>query len=199
MSPVPRPPEAHRTFRLAQLLLLLDVAREAGRKIGSVDRLGYYEFLADSPFIVVEGDTKRDRDDRVALELAGFVRDQLAYASSGHRFASRRRRIQHDLSRLIAYGLVAIVKDGYVITEQGAELAGNFRSVYADAYRVSAEIILRRLTSLSNAALESSVRRWLGESWLLIDLLDDIAEAVAPSANTTDQDTPDEHERGRGS
>jgi len=180
MAPVPRPPETHTIFRLAQMLLLLDVARSSGRRVASVDRLGYYEFLADGPFIVIEGDTKRDKDDRLTLEMAGFVPDQLAYASSGHRFASRRRRIQHDLSRLIAYGLVSLAGDGYEISERGAEIAGELRSVYADAYRVSAGIVLRRLSSMSNTALEMSVRRWLGESWLLIDLLDDISETVAP-------------------
>src|ERR1700733_14253721 len=90
MSPVPRSPDTRRTFRLARMLLLLDVAKRTGRKVSTVDRLGYYEFLADSPFILVDGDAKRDDGDRLALELAGFVRNQLAYASSGHRFASRR-------------------------------------------------------------------------------------------------------------
>ena len=180
MAPVPRPPEAHRTFRLAQMLLLFDVAHRTGRKVASVDRLGYYEILADNPFVVVEGTTKRDNEDRLTLELAGFVSDQLAYASAGHRFASRRRRVQHDLSRLIAYGLVGLGADGYEISENGSTVASEFRSVYADAYRVSAEIILRRLSALSATALEDAVRKWLGESWLLIDLFDDVTEAVAP-------------------
>jgi hypothetical protein len=180
MSPVPRSPDARRTFRLARLLLLLDVAKSTGRKVATIDRLGYCEFLADSPFIVVDGDTKRDEGDRLALELAGFVRNQLSYASSGHRFASRRRRVQHDLSQLIALGLVTVARQGYEINEAGAAIAGNLRSVYADAYRVSAEIVLRRLSPLSNTALEESARQWLGESWLLVDLLDDVSEAIAP-------------------
>lgn len=186
MAPVPRAPETHRIFRLAQMLLLLDVAKRGGRKIPTVDRLGYYEFLADSPFIVVEGNSKRDESDWLALELAGFVSDQLAYASSGHRFASRRRRIQHDLSQLISYGLIGLGRDGYEITVKGTNIASELRSVYADAYRVSADIVLRRLASMSNTALEQAVRRWLGESWLLIDLLDDVAETVAPVGRIND-------------
>ncbi|MCV7175448.1 hypothetical protein [Mycolicibacterium sphagni] len=153
MAAVPRAPETHRIFRLAQMLLLLDVAKRGGRKIPTVDRLGYYEFLADSPFIVIEGNAKRDEGDRLALELAGFVCDQLAYASSGHRFASRRRRIQHDLSQLISYGLIGLGRDGYEITANGMSIAGALRSVYADAYRVSADIVLRRLSSMSNSQL----------------------------------------------
>jgi hypothetical protein len=162
------------------MLLLLDVARSSGRPISSVDRLGYYDFLADSPFIVVDGDKPRDAEDRLALELAGFTPTQLSYASSGQRFASRRRRLQHDLARLFAYGLVDLHSAGYQATQAGSELAGQLNSVYADAYRVSASIVLRRLSALSNKALERSVNSWLGESWLLIDLLDDVAETVVP-------------------
>lgn len=180
MAPVPQSPENHATFRLAQMLLLLDVARTSGRPISSVDRLGYYDFLADSPFIVVDGNGPRDVEDRLALVLAGFTPTQLSYASSGQRFASRRRRLQHDLARLFSYGLVDLHGVGYQVTQAGTELAGRLNSVYADAYRVSASIVLRRLSTMSNKALERSVNSWLGESWLLIDLLDDVAETVIP-------------------
>jgi hypothetical protein len=180
MSPVPNVPENRTVFRMARMLLLLDVARTTGRKIQTLDRLGYYDFLADSPYIVIEGNKPRDADDRLALELAGFTPTQLAYASSGQRFASRRRRLQHDLARLISYGLAELAPEGFRVSEAGAELAGLLNSVYADAYRTSAEVVLRRLSTKSNTALEADVNRWLGESWLLIDLLDDVTEAVAP-------------------
>lgn len=180
-------PEDSETFRWARMLLLLSVAKSSGRVVPSVDRLGYYEFFADSPYIVIDGDKPRDRADRAALEVAGFTRVQLNYASSGARFMSRRRRLQHDLSQLFAYGLVELTADGYVITSAGQALADDLNSVYADAYRQSAEIILRRLATKSNAALERSAEDWLGHSWLLVDLLDDVKDTEVPA-----QDLPDE-------
>jgi len=173
-------PEQNSHFRLARLLLLLDVAREHGRQVASIDRLAYYEFFADNPFIVIEGDKARDRSDRATVELAGFSSIQLGYASSGHRFLSRRRRLQHDVARLVALGVATLGSAGYLITDRGAELAGQFRSIYADSYRQSAEIILRRLAPLSGKRLEAKAEEWLGHSWLLIDLLDDITDTEVP-------------------
>lgn len=173
-------PEHNETFRLARLLLLLDVAREHGRQVASIDRLAYYEFFADNPFIVIDGDKPRDRADRATVELAGFSRIQLGYASSGQRFLSRRRRLQHDLARLVALGLVTLSGSGYTVTDRGKVLAGEFRSIYSDSYRSSAEIILRRLVGLSGKALDAKAEEWLGHSWLLIDLLDDVKDAELP-------------------
>lgn len=173
-------PEHSETFRLARLVLLLDVAREFGRQVASIDRLAYYEFFADNPFIVIDGDRPRDRADRATVELAGFSRIQLGYASSGQRFLSRRRRLQHDLARLVAFGLVTLNGSGYTVTEQGESLSGNFRSIYSDSYRASAEIILRRLVGLSGKAMDAKAEEWLGHSWLLVDLLDDVKDAELP-------------------
>jgi hypothetical protein len=69
-------------------------------------------------------------------------------------------------------------------------------SIYADAYRASASIVLRRLSSLSGAALERLAQGWLGESWLLIDLLDDIGATDAPTL--TDGVRPDHEPTGGG-
>lgn len=176
---VPMSVESQPTFRLARLLLFIDVAREAGRPIPSVDRLGYYEFFADNPFMVI-GEDRRSDQDRLALEMAGFSPVQLSYASTGQRFASRRQRLQHDLSLLMSRDLITIEDGGFTVTDAGAGLAERLNSVYADAYRTSARIVLRRLASMSNKALEEASRRWLGESWLLIDLLDDIQATDAP-------------------
>lgn len=182
-------PERNETFRLARLLLLLDVARQHGRQVASIDRLAYYEFFADNPFIVIDGDKPRDRADRATVELAGFSRIQLGYASSGQRFLSRRRRLQHDLARLVALGLVTLSGTGYTVTEQGQALAGEFRSIYSDSYRLSAEIILRRLVGLSGKALDAKAEEWLGHSWLLVDLLDDVKDAELPRTELPPQNT----------
>ncbi len=177
-------PEDSSTFRLARMLLLFDVARSLGKRVQSIDRLAYYEFFSDNPFVVIEGDSSRDRTDRLALELAGFSRVQLAYASTGQRFASRRRRLQHDLAQLIAFGLAEMTSDGYAITDDGSNLSRELRSVYADAYRASSEIVLRRLANKGNKALERDVEEWLGYSWLLVDLLDEVGDAHAPVAHS---------------
>ncbi|TCC21669.1 hypothetical protein [Kribbella sindirgiensis] len=173
-------PEDSTRFRLARMLLLLDVARNAGRKVPSLDRLGYYEFFSDNPFIVLDGQKRTDPVDAVTLEIAGFNRAQLAYASSGQRFASRRRRLQHDVAQLVSLGLATLNADGYVITPRGSRLAGDLQSAYADAYRKSSEIVLRRLGPMTASGLESNVETWLGHSSLLLDLLDEVTDAVAP-------------------
>jgi len=113
--------------------------------------------------------------------LAGFSDRQLSYASTGQRFASRRRRLQHDLSLLLAYGVVAIGSRGYLLTSAGQAIAEGLTSVYADAYREAARVVLRRLGRLSDRRMRQNAAEWLGRSWLLIDLFDDIAETT-PSA-----------------
>lgn len=180
MAPVALVPDENQTFRLARTLLLLTVAQNTGKKVTSLDRIGYYDFFADSPFMIVDGDNDRDAADRLDLELAGLVPNRLDYASSGPRFASRRRRLQHDLALLIGHGLVEITSTGYEATEAGVTAADQLSSAYADAFRTSAAIILRRLASMSGAELERTVDQKLGESWLLVDLLADVNETTIP-------------------
>lgn len=191
-------PERNPTFRLARIVLLLDVAHVQGRQVASIDRLGYYEFFADNPFMVIEGDKARDRNERATVELAGFNPIQLGYASSGQRFISRRRRLHHDVARLVALGLTTLNGTGYEITPRGTDLAEQLRSVYADAYRESAAIVLGRLVGLSGPKLEAKAEEWLGRSWLLLDLLDDVTDTELPPVQdiqgTEDHATPSEGE-----
>jgi len=175
---VPGSPEDRHVFRLAQLTLLLDVAEGNQTPVKTVDRLGLYDFFAANPFVVTSGDSDRDADDRLALRLAGFSNRQLSYASTGQRFASRRRRLQHDLSLLVAYGLVTIASNGYVLTPLGSRITEQLTSVYADAYREAARVVLQRLGRLSDRRLTENATEWLGRSWLLVDLLDDISETT---------------------
>lgn len=180
MAPVALVPDENQTFRLARTLLLLTVALNAGKKVTSLDRIGYYDFFADSPFMIVDGDSERDSADRLDLELAGFVPNRLDYASSGPRFVSRRRRLQHDLALLIGHGLAEITSTGYEATEAGVTAANQMSSAYADAFRASAAMVLRRLANMSGAELERTVDQKLGESWLLVDLLADVNETTIP-------------------
>ncbi|MFC0713660.1 hypothetical protein [Cellulomonas biazotea] len=162
-------------FRLAQLVLLLSVASELNKPLKTVDRLGYYDFFAANPFVVIgRGPTVRDRSDWVAVKLAGFTERQLSYASTGQRWVSRRRRLQRDLARLVALGLVTFETGAIDLTRPGIELSKQLLTVYADGYRTSARIVMRRLNPLSDAKLTKSVQQWLGESWLDVDLLDDV-------------------------
>jgi hypothetical protein len=195
-APIPTSVESRTTFRLARLLLFLAVASDRGRPVPSVDRLAYYEFFADNPFIIIEGNSASDDADRLTLEMAGFSPVQLSYASSAQRFASRRQRLKHDLALLVSRDLVRVGTTGYEATALGEEIASALNSIYADAYRASASIVLRRLSSLSGAALERLAQRWLGESWLLIDLLDDIGATDAPTL--TDGVRPDHEPTGGG-
>ena len=178
---VPGAPEDRQVFRLAQLVLLLDVAAANRLPVQTVDRLGFYDFFSANPFVVTSGDEDRDATDRLDLRLAGFTDRQLSYASTGQRFASRRRRLQHDLSLLLAYGLAVVESRGYGLTPAGQQVAEGLTSVYADGYREAARVVLRRLGRLSDRRLTQSAAAWLGQSWLLIDLLDDITETTPTS------------------
>ena len=89
-------PEDEVTFRLAQLLLLLEAVAGQDAKGANLERIGYYDFLSANPFLVVASDGREGS----LLRLAGFDPQVLSYASSSQRFTSRRERIQHDLGRV---------------------------------------------------------------------------------------------------
>ncbi|MFI6098226.1 ABC-three component system middle component 2 [Lentzea sp. NPDC051213] len=153
-------PEDDVIFRLAQLLLLLTSLQRLRQPGISLERLGCYDFLVANPLLVV---TYEDDADRKRLLMAGFDGRALIYASPAHRFTTRRERLQHDLALLVAYGLVAPTVDKsvlYAVTPSGVDLAGRFTAVYAKSYRLSAEIIIRRLARLSDTRLREAVRTW---------------------------------------
>lgn len=166
-------PDDLQTFRMARLIVLLDVAYTLElKKPLDVERLGFYDFFIANPFLVVQGDEAAER----ALTYAGFSSYDLSYQSSGHRFSNRRAQLQHDLAGLAARATVTpTVRDGritYALTDVGREIARSFTSMYAEAYRRSADLILRRLDRMSNKALQESARSWLNDDRLLIDLYD---------------------------
>jgi hypothetical protein len=154
-------PEDDVIFRLAQLLLLLGSLSHLGQAGISLERLGCYDFLVANPMLML---TDGDDPDRTRLLMAGFDGRALSYASPAHRFATRRERLQHDLVRLVAYGLVApTVSRGvlYAITSDGLELAGRFTALYAQAYRLSADILVRRLSRMSDKRLREAIGMWI--------------------------------------
>ncbi|MFJ1793112.1 ABC-three component system middle component 2 [Kitasatospora griseola] len=154
-------PEDEVQFRLAQLLLLLDAVADNDVHGANLERIGYYDFLSANPFLVVP---PNDRD-AGTLRLAGFDPQVLAYASSSQRFTSRRERIQHDLSLLVAYGCCEVRNHekalSYAITETGRTLSTRFTATYAAAFSTAANIVIRRLRRLSDKALREQATQWL--------------------------------------
>jgi hypothetical protein len=153
-------PEDDVIFRLAQLLLLLASLPRLRQPGISLERLGCYDFLVANPLLVI---TDEDDADRKRLLMAGFDGRALNYASPAHRFTTRRERLQHDLALLVSYGLVAPTVDKgvlYTVTHSGLDLAGRFTAVYARSYRLSADILVRRLSRLSDKRLREAVHTW---------------------------------------
>ncbi|RSO10043.1 hypothetical protein DMH18_14440 [Streptomyces sp. WAC 06783] len=154
-------PEDEVPFRLAQLLLLLDAVAGQGAGGASLERIGYYDFLSANPFLVVPAEGR----EASLLRLAGFDPQVLAYASSSQRFTSRRERIQHDLSLLVAYGCCQVHNSGgvlaYSITMDGQLLSAQFTATYASSFSTAASIVVRRLRKLSDKRLREQTAHWL--------------------------------------
>lgn len=165
-------PEDHVAFRLAQLLLLLRTLRRVETTGTHLERLGYYDFFAANPHLLVsDEDPERGR-----LLMAGFDPSPLSYASPGQRFSSRRERLQHDLALLVSYGLAAVEqvpgRVTYGITETGQNIADGFTALYARGYVKSAETVIARLRRLSDTRLREEARGWLRAPDTLLDLVD---------------------------
>ncbi|CAH0144219.1 hypothetical protein SRABI98_00618 [Microbacterium sp. Bi98] len=167
-------PDSQVFFRAAQLLLAFSVASELSIRLPTTERLAAYDFFTANPFAVLSKNDDADSRDSLRLELVGYARGQLSYASLGHRFVSRRERIRADLAVLVARGLVEIGEEAFMITDAGRNIADQLRSAYADAYRLAAEIVLVRLNRLSDRQLRESSAAWAGTHWLLLDLFDDV-------------------------
>ncbi|MFS0733843.1 ABC-three component system middle component 2 [Microbacterium sp. 1P10UB] len=174
-------PEDHTTFRLVQLALLLDEISPVDSKGLGLERLGYYDFFAASPFAIL---TEQDLSERARLHRAAFDEHQLSYASTGSRFANRRRRLQHDVALLVAYGLVSPRGGGYGITEAGERFVGSLTALYADQYRESVRVVHTRFKRLSDTQLANAARHWLQTPSLLLDLYGTTEDSVRqPSAS----------------
>lgn len=179
-------PEESAVFRIAQLALLLAAAEDNNISMTNLDRLAYFDFFASNPFIILDGEsTEKDSRDRLTLHLAGFTDGQVTYGSIGHRFATRRERIRHDLALLITHGLAQVLPDRYTITPVGAEFAIELKTVYAEAYRVAALIVFKRFRGLSETGLRMKAEKLLGKHWLLIDFLADITTADTTPGGVT--------------
>lgn len=162
---VSRPPETNAVFRRGQLLVLLSTFDAPL----NIDRIGYFEFFAANPHLVVQG------SDAVRLELAGFSPAALSYQSAPERYANRRARLRSDLAALTAWGYARpSTVDGRIVcelTDRGRGEAQSFESLYADAYRQSIDMI-RPLFRLSDARLAARASEWLSGGGMRLDILD---------------------------
>lgn len=167
-NPLPVPPEDHVLFRLSQLLLLMQLVAPPDRPGLGLERLGYYDFFSANPFLVVGED---ELEARANLHIAGFDERQLSYAATGQRFANRRRRLQHDIALLVAYGLATLRAGGWSLTPLGLDTAEQLTALYAEQYRASVNLIVKRLARLTtDTALSRQAREWLREPALILDL-----------------------------
>lgn len=132
-----------------------------------IERLAYYEFFAANPFAIVRPD---DVVTRARLRHAAFTEHQLSYASTGSRFANRRRRLQSDLARVVAFGLVEARATGWGATQLGTRISRGLASLYAEQFRVSATVVHDQLKRLSDAQLNKQAKDWLRTPSLLLDL-----------------------------
>lgn len=161
-------------YRFARLLVLLDESRDANRNPIPLDmeRMGYYDFFADNPFLMAVGDDATQR----RLSLLGFSSQTLSYQSSAQKFSNRRARLQYDLTRLVAWSLlfpeVEAGKVVYRLSDAGVTAAQRLASLHARSYRQSAQVTIGRLRRLSDTALREQARRWLRAETLIIDLYD---------------------------
>jgi hypothetical protein len=131
---------------------------------------GFYEFFAAQPLLVFDTGAPERRE----LILAGFDSRSLSYQSASARFTNRRARLQHDLSLLLAQGLVDVANEAakivYVLTESGQGVASQFNAFYAATYRVGARLVAKRFGPLSDTRLRREAEEWLRAEGLLIDL-----------------------------
>ncbi len=166
LAPASRPPETHANFRRGQLLVLLSSFQAPM----TIDRIGYLEFFAANPHLVIE-----DNDRSVRLQLAGFSPSALSYQSAPERFANRRSRLRTDLAALAAWGYAQVViEEGRILvglTGLGKENAAELISLYADSYRSSIDLI-RPLFSHSDGKLAKLASKWLARPDRHVDILD---------------------------
>jgi hypothetical protein len=172
---LPLRPDDLLAFRLGRLLLLLEIVPALpAQKPMDIERISFYDFFADNPFLIFGRNTPEHKE----LVLAGFDSRNLSYQSSAQRFSSRRERLQHDLAMLVAYGLASAGQEArrvvYSLTATGVDVALSLRSLYAVAYRSSATVVGRALNRLSDKALQEQTRRWLRADELLIDLFEPV-------------------------
>lgn len=171
-------PEDFTVFRLAQLMIMLYEVAPIGARPIELERLGYYDFFAANPFAIFGA---RDKLEHAHLHQASFDERQLSYASTGSRFANRRKRLQHDVAILVAYRLVQPSREGYEITLTGNDFVESLTALYVDQYRQSVQVVHARFRQMSDTQLARAARGWLRTPSLLLDLYGSTESAIGPT------------------
>lgn len=160
-------------FNLARLLALFDILDEGKNACGAnIERVAYYDFFSAHPMLIFNN----DKTIKLDLLLIGFESMTISYISSSQRFANRREKLKHYLAGLLIRDLISVTNyQGqivYSITCRGKEVASEFKSMYIKAYRRSAELIINRLSKMSDKALATNAKAWLKAESFMIDLYD---------------------------
>lgn len=181
--------ESLSAFRMAQLLLVLVNAQIQDNKL-DLEHLSVIEFLSANPFLVLESDSPASNQ----LQLQGFGRHSITYASPSQRFVSRRERVASDIAQMVSFGLVQQVihdrKRVFTVTDLGRHSAERLCSVYADAYRLSVATITPIVMKLSSERMRERLQTWLRVDPLLFDLIDSptIDEFESEASELTSRD-----------
>ena len=175
------PPETHPAFRRGQLLLLLAQLQEPV----TLERINLIDFLAANPYLVF----RDDGNERTELLLSGMSPLALSYQAAKERYANRRSRLRSDLAALVAWGYASVTNvDGLracVLTTEGQAAAESLCSLYADAYRASVRLMVKRFGRSTDAALSKNLQQWLNIDQFRIDLWDFQASDDSPTDRTT--------------
>ena len=173
--PEREPPRAESfdAYRWAHLLVVASAYGESGRRAPlTLDRLATYDFFAAHPFLVFDAATNEGRQ----LVREGLEPKSLTYAAAPDRLANRRQRIQADVTALVARDLARIdARDGRLVftaTPTGLELTARFTSLFAQAIRLSAELVIIQLDRLSDRALRARATDWTSHRALMVDILE---------------------------
>jgi hypothetical protein len=167
-------PDEEDLFNSARLLALFGVLNEQKDDAGiPIERIAYYDFFSAQPLLILE---KEETNLKLDLLFFGFETTSVSYISSSQRFSNRRERLKHYLSNLIMRDLITVYNsDGkllYKITDYGNEIASKFNAMYIQAYKKSAELILKKLSKLSDKQLAMNSKQWLKAEAFVIDLYD---------------------------
>lgn len=165
--------EAFDAFRWAHLLVVATVHGEAQRRIPlALDRLATYDFFTAHPFLVFDATSKAGR----RLVREGLEPRSLTYAAAPDRLANRRQRIQADVNALVARGLARVeAHDGRLVfglTTSGVEVAAGLTSLFAQAVRVSAKLVISQLDRLADGTLRHRATEWTSHRALMVDILE---------------------------
>lgn len=167
-------PEDITMFNSARLLLLFEKLNNIGfSKPIDMERLSLFDFFSANPFLILD----KNDPSWIELESIGFETLTIDYMSSSQRFRTKRSKLKSHLAFLYMKGLISNDKESrtlqlYSITEEGMRVASNFRTIYANNYRRSVEIVVKKLKGMSDTKLWKNSNVWLEARSFQIDLYD---------------------------